>query len=842
MNSQQYWRDRELKWQQDYAQNQAFWDSQVWGIYQQLQKDMQTEIDHWYSRYAGNNGLTLADAKKTIDAADQDYYAGRAKYLVGLAQQDFQNLTKQNAGIYFSQQANEDMELYNAAMKITRMQLIQSMLDVHVDIAMGKTQTAIEQAATEAAQNVFLNMSKVLGSTVIGNIERIPSLVNASFHGATFSNRIWKTHSPGLKQGIQNALSRALILGESPDRFRRALIAESTLKTRAAFKAARTLLNTEFCRVQISAESEVIKTIGMSEYEYIANPGCCTACQGLNGKIYKLKGSMPSTDLPPMHPNCRCSIAPYSDRKEYEEWLDSYTKHGMDWEEWKDWKDTGFDEEIPAQKDVDKAEDAAKKAEEAVKKATDALKAANDAANKAYVELKDAEYEVAHVNAELLNQQYRFQKVKPGGKAWKDAQAKIPVLQAKLQALEKERDLKKAIADKAQDKADKADKKLANAKKKLDTANKKLAKANKKLGDIKIKKIDAKISAQEKVLNTFNKSKAYSGLWKNDVTIQDYDALKDKISNKRQHIEGEIAAGKNVTYNRQLLTDLAEFEAVGKAYWTHYQKLKDLETERTKIEAKYLGNDPYSQERKNKAYWFTKANGGAMAADKVLRPTIGKVWQKASKEEREAAYKYTYTYARYNEPLRGIEYGTSQYKGVGNVDFDTIGVSYAGFAKGEVRKEIQSITNIIDKCTYNHDMWFNRGCRFRGMEKFFNCDADLLRYGTDADLQVLVGKTPIEYGFMSVGDNKGGGFTGDIILNIYAPAGTKYMYCEPFSHYGQGAQSASWDGISGQSSIGYEAECLMQRGTKMRVTKIYKKAGTIFVDLDVIGQLEGPNV
>jgi hypothetical protein len=59
-------------------------------------------------------------------------------------------------------------------------------------------------------------------------------------------------------------------------------------------------------------------------------------------------------------------------------------------------------------------------------------------------------------------------------------------------------------------------------------------------------------------------------------------------------------------------------------------------------------------------------------------------------------------------------------------------------------------------------------------------------------------------GFVSCGSAKGQGFSG-YILNIYCPKGTKMMYAEPFSHYGDGAK-LNWNGISKQSSFGYEDE------------------------------------
>lgn len=122
------------------------------------------------------------------------------------------------------------------------------------------------------------------------------------------------------------------------------------------------------------------------------------------------------------------------------------------------------------------------------------------------------------------------------------------------------------------------------------------------------------------------------------------------------------------------------------------------------------------------------------------------------------------------------------------------------------------------------------------MDKFFNVPMDRLQSATQAELeQLLLNTTPTEYGFCSCGVAKGKGFSGDIILNIYAPSGTQMMYVEPFSAFGNGG-GKNWDGIAKQGSFGQESEIILQQGTKFRVTKVEKTPGMIYIDLEVIEQ------
>lgn len=265
--------------------------------------------------------------------------------------------------------------------------------------------------------------------------------------------------------------------------------------------------------------------------------------------------------------------------------------------------------------------------------------------------------------------------------------------------------------------------------------------------------------------------------------------------------------------------------------------LKDKSDELEKVRKRYgLEDDVFSQKRKDNALWFTDANGGSKAADAAYRQRAGEVWRKATKAQKDSAYEYTGSYHKYNEPLRGIEYGTNKFLGVGNVDLDDIGVSTGyGYKKGQVHKLIDDLTDYIDMSSYDQDLWLNRGCRRSGMDKFFNINPSDFDLPQDELAAKILGTTPTEYGFMSTGVARGTGFSGDIKLNIYAPKGTKMAYVEPFSQFGHGA-GKHWDGISTQSTIGYEAEMLLQRNTQFRVIKVEKQGSQWYIDLEVIGQ------
>lgn len=99
-------------------------------------------------------------------------------------------------------------------------------------------------------------------------------------------------------------------------------------------------MRTELTRARIQVQAESYKAEDIEKYEYIACGlrDCCPACKALDGKIFKVKDMEIGENAPPMHPNCHCALAPYSDRKEYEKWLDGLAngEHSLRFDEWKE--------------------------------------------------------------------------------------------------------------------------------------------------------------------------------------------------------------------------------------------------------------------------------------------------------------------------------------------------------------------------------------------------------------------------------------------------------------------------------------------------------------------------
>lgn len=315
MNSRDYWRKREDEALKHYIKQEAEYDKEIKRIYQSQLDAIQKEIDGFYGRYAAREGITLAEAKKRVSKADIEAYGRKAARYV--------------AEKNFSKKANEEMRLYNATMRINRLELLKANIGLELIAGHDELEKFMGGILKHRTEEELKRQASILGKTVRNNAQKANAIPNASFHNATFSDRIWM-YQDAMKADLSKLLQSGLIQGKNPRVLARELQKNFNMSTANAER----LMRTELARVQTEAQKQSFIRNGFEEYEYIANSGCCDVCQGLDGKHFKVAKMMPGENAAPMHPHCRCSVAAYENSEEYNAWLDYLDKGGTtkEWE------------------------------------------------------------------------------------------------------------------------------------------------------------------------------------------------------------------------------------------------------------------------------------------------------------------------------------------------------------------------------------------------------------------------------------------------------------------------------------------------------------------------------
>lgn len=818
MKNANYWAQRFT--QLEDAQNQQGADAlkKIEAQYRQAQKQLEAQISTWYQRFAKNNGITLAEARQWLTGKDLKEF----KWDV----QDYIKYGQDNAlsGGWMKELENASAKYHISkleALKIHTQQSLESLFSKQGLTVSG----ALSDVYTSGYYHTVYELQKGfnIGWDIAGideaQLEKVLAKPWAA-DGYNFSERIWKNKDKLISE-VHNELSQNIMLGADPQK---AIDALAKKMNTSKHNAGR-LVMTEEAYFSSTAQKEAFQELGVEQFEIVATLDSHTSeiCRMMDGKHFPMTDFQPGATAPPFHVYCRSTTVPYfdddfgqigeraardeetgktyyiPDDMKYQDWEDTFVKGGD--KSGFDVLDDGSALHYPHHKEPEPEAPPKEKKVYLTEKKLNSLIADAD------VQLEDLENQFKTVSGgwtydEAIKDFGSLEDFTDG-----DDLTKLKDLHSQMEALAKQ---KEEWTVKLNEKLI-AKQKKALAKEQID--------------------LEAQKAALQQQLDDFE-IKTYSGIWYNkDVTTADWAGL--NIQGKKQFYEGKFITETDpdkMKEFQELYKQVQELDTEGKAYHDIQAELQKVQAQIQKVQSdlQKLENggimdavdDAFTQARKDAAMWAKSTQ----EADKQLRKVCGDVWQAANRTERHAIYDYTSGSGKFNRPLSGFQGGWGSYnnKGVGNVD-----LNYEG-----AYKEIKSMTDIISKSTYDFDVWLQRGCGTEAIESFLGLPNGTLGRMTHDQLQQFVDRESRIFSFTSTGVAKGKGFSGNVIMNIYAPKGTQMMYAEPFSAFGNGG-GKSWNGIDPQSTFGYESEMIIQRGAYYRITKIEKSNGTIYIDLEV---------
>lgn len=785
--------------------------------YKEAQKQIEGQIARWYQRFADNNGISLAEARQ--------YLKGAALKEFKWDVQDYIKYGQDNAlmGGWMKELENASAKYHISKLEALKIQTQQS-LEVMFSKQLGTVTWAMGDVFESGYYHTAYELQKGfnIGWDIAGldqsQIEKVLAKPWA-VDGKNFSERIWGNKQKLISE-VHGELTQNIMLGADPQKAIDSLAKK--MKT-SRYNAGR-LIMTEEAYFSSAAQKDCFEELGVEQFEIVATLDSHTSdiCRSLDGKHFPMKDYQPGVTAPPFHVFCRSTTVPYFDEdfgdigeraaRDEETGKTYYIPDDMNYQDWKETFVDGGDKS-----GFDVVDDGSTLHYKHHKEPEP-----TPPPKKEYLTKKKLQAKIAEADVQLEDLEIQFKVVSGGwtyeeaikdfgsldGLADGDDLAKLKDLHSQAEAIEAQ---KAEWQEKLNEKL-KAEQKKALAKKQLE--------------------LEAEKAAIQQQLDDFE-IKTYSGIWYGkDVTTADWQGL--NIAGKKQYYEGKFITETDPDLMKKyqdFYKQLEELDAEGSSYHDIQQQLKKIEQEIAKVQSDLKNveksgiidtvvDDAFSQARKDAAMWAKSTK----EADALLRDKCGEVWKAAKQAERRAIYDYTSGSGKFNRPLSGFQGGWGQYnnKGVGKVD-----LNYEG-----AFKEIKDMTEIISQSSYDFDVWLQRGCGTEAIESFLHLPNGTLGRMTQEQLQQFLGRDGRIYSFTSTGVAKGKGFSGDVIMNIYAPKGTQMMYAEPFSAFGNGG-GKSWDGISSQSTFGYESEMIIQRGASYTITKIEKTGGTIFIDVEV---------
>lgn len=845
-------------------------------------ENINTEVNAFYGKYATDNQITLAEAKKILKPTQMKAFQSKSKAYLKEVEKF---LAQESAGI-LDANALAEYKAYLKTMSgkayVSKMDEIKTNIRHNIEMnavgnAVGLGNT-LQDAYQDGYFQTLFNVQKQAGfgvSFTAPGGEQLKAAVNERWLGQNYSDAIWNDKNHLIKQ-LDQLLSQEFVMGKGSSSVAKML----SDKMGTSFNNAKRLIRTEINHISNKGTMQAYRESAVvDQYEYVSTLDNRTSdiCIELDGTKFPLKEAAPGINMPPMHPYCRSTTIPYFPEDEIGAAVTDRVARNAEGKTYPVGKDVTFKEWTENYAEAAYAKKVAKNPKKYVATAPVepfTLEGMSYMQFQEFLKTPVADLPLdKYAPNDLVNAVVDWTK-KGFGLNTSEAYANYNVMKfaakvgvsgdvmdfikdpylldmklnnvTKFQAQnrmivgEPVEDLKKYIKDnKISDETI-----FSNFKKSLS------AYSHAATPEQAAKKIDYlyKINNPNSKWTFFDKaSKGTASLeakelyqeWKSIYDIKGLPAasISKFINGKYPDLDSAKQA------NKEQFAKVKANKATGSKTKTKAVQPIDLKGNPFEIEI----HKEYTQAELNdlsiKANWYKTGRD----ADKHYRPWTAHYWSQYTKAEILAAYEYTSGSGGFNRPLVGYKGSWARY----NFD-ENVSLNYEGD-----EKHIINLYKMIDKSPIPELTKVRRGgtageviSKQSGMFKGF-IPKDILDRDNDRTSMeyVLQNKDKIEgkvlqiQNFLSTGVSNESGFSAsDVEYRVVLPAGTKATYAEPYSHYGgnmYGKQGGkNWDGNPDNTggSVGSEAEIIVQAGTSYIVNKIEPGQGrfALFVELIAI--------
>ncbi len=281
-------------------------------LYDEAANLIEREIHAMFSKFAIDNKLTDAEASRLLSGKEYSVW-----------RKSIQEYIKEASGA--AKDSRTLLELNTLAMKsrISRKeQLLANIYQNMMDLAQDTTTKMTDLLGDMVKVNYYENCWRIqrgfgYGFTVAkineGLIKRILEYPWSEKH---FSEAVWG-RCDHLAALAKREISLGFIQGSSVQKMAKAINDVMDSGRYAAERLVRTECKYFANQGQISA----FKENGIAKYRFVGGSEGSTSacgCAALNGRVFPVEDAQPGVNLPPLHPNCICTIVAHFDRSIFE--------------------------------------------------------------------------------------------------------------------------------------------------------------------------------------------------------------------------------------------------------------------------------------------------------------------------------------------------------------------------------------------------------------------------------------------------------------------------------------------------------------------------------------------
>ena len=308
-------------------------------MYRDAEHRVVQEIERWYARFAENNQITLAEARKLLNSRQLEEFRWTVERYI-----------KEASKANISPEFMKKLENASAKYHVSRLESVQLGIQQEIDRLYGnqldQVDTLLRDIVSDGYTRQCYEIQKGIGigwdvaklnQNTLDNLLARPWTAD----GRTFSQRIWGARDT-LIGDLQSELIQGILRGDGPQRITDRVQKRFGVSRRQAGR----LVHTETTYFHAVADKESYKELGVDEVEILEtlDSHTCEICAPLDGTKLPRSQMEPGVTVPPFHPNCRGTTVPVIDeeiwgvgeRAARDEDGKVYTVPGdMTYEEWK---------------------------------------------------------------------------------------------------------------------------------------------------------------------------------------------------------------------------------------------------------------------------------------------------------------------------------------------------------------------------------------------------------------------------------------------------------------------------------------------------------------------------
>lgn len=282
-------------------------------IYRGAEQSVQRDIESWYQRFATNNNVTLAEARKMLTTGQLEEFKWTVDQYVKAAQR-----------ADLSPEWIKKLENASTRFHVSRLETIQLQIQQQIELLYGNQVDGIDDLLKDVISNGYtrgaFEVQKGIGlgwDFTALNQKKLEALLSKPWttDGKTFRDRCW-TNKAELVDTVNKELIQGMLRGDPPSK----IITAIQKKFGTSRYKARRLVHTETTYFNAVSKTQMYKDLGVEQIEIVEtlDSRTCPICQPLDGKVIPLSQYEPGVTVPPFHPNCRGTTCPYYDDMEGE--------------------------------------------------------------------------------------------------------------------------------------------------------------------------------------------------------------------------------------------------------------------------------------------------------------------------------------------------------------------------------------------------------------------------------------------------------------------------------------------------------------------------------------------